>query len=72
MKKILFWVGHHWVVTIIVLVGIALLQILYANDEQGPWWTPFMYGVAYMLLVLTSVKQYHDWKRVFKKRYMEM
>lgn len=71
MKKFFFWIEHHWVVPIILLLGYLALSNLYFSNEEDPWWFWLIDVLTSMMFILTSLMQYVDWRDVFKQKYAE-
>jgi hypothetical protein len=57
---------------IIALLVFITIQIFFINDKNSPWWTPIIYGAAYMIFVLASGWRYMMWRSTNKKKYTEM
>lgn len=72
MRKFLFWIEHHWLVPILILIGYVVLSSTCFYYEDNPWW--FIIFDAFMSLacLIVSLAQYFDWKFVFKRKYQQM
>ena len=72
MKKFLFWLGYHWMSPAIVLVVLVALQILCTDIKTYTWWDILLYTTTHVMIVWTSTTNHREWKRVYRKKYMEM